>query len=89
MTAYENLPIAAKLLTAGTSACIADFLSYPLDTAKVRLQVRPFLTPSHDTSTFVFSTYQCDLSALSAEFTSGFGGRLQIVEDRRFGLSFT
>lgn len=29
-----------QLLTAGTSACIADLATFPLDTAKVRLQVR-------------------------------------------------
>ena len=28
-----------KLLCAGTAACIADLLTFPLDTAKVRLQV--------------------------------------------------
>lgn len=28
-----------RLLVAGTSACIADALTFPLDTAKVRLQV--------------------------------------------------
>jgi hypothetical protein len=34
-----DTPITIKLLTAGTAACIADFASFPLDTAKVRLQV--------------------------------------------------
>ena len=34
-----NTPISVKLLTAGTAACVADFASFPLDTAKVRLQV--------------------------------------------------
>lgn len=29
-----------QLLTAGTAACIADLATFPLDTAKVRLQVR-------------------------------------------------
>jgi len=29
-----------KLLTAGTAACVADLLTFPLDTAKVRLQVQ-------------------------------------------------
>jgi len=29
-----------KLATAGTAACFADFMSFPLDTAKVRLQVQ-------------------------------------------------
>lgn len=35
-----DTPIAIKLLTAGSAACVADFASFPLDTAKVRLQVR-------------------------------------------------
>lgn len=38
--ADKDSGIVERLLTAGTSACIADFLSFPLDTAKVRLQVR-------------------------------------------------
>lgn len=29
-----------KFLGAGTAACIADLITFPLDTAKVRLQVR-------------------------------------------------
>ncbi|XP_055692661.1 dicarboxylate carrier SLC25A8-like [Lutzomyia longipalpis] len=29
-----------RLLTAGTAACIADFVTFPLDTAKVRLQIQ-------------------------------------------------
>lgn len=33
-----SLPV--KLLTAGTAACVADLITFPLDTAKVRLQVR-------------------------------------------------
>ena len=32
-----SLPV--KLLTAGSAACVADLFTYPLDTAKVRLQV--------------------------------------------------
>ncbi|XP_069671964.1 dicarboxylate carrier UCP2-like [Periplaneta americana] len=35
-----DTPIALKLLTAGTAACVADFASFPLDTAKVRLQIQ-------------------------------------------------
>lgn len=35
--------VAVKFIGAGTAACIADVLTFPLDTAKVRLQVnRPF-----------------------------------------------
>ncbi len=30
---------AVKFVGAGTAACIADLLTFPLDTAKVRLQV--------------------------------------------------
>ena len=33
---------AVKLLGAGTAACFADLLTFPLDTAKVRLQVSAF-----------------------------------------------
>lgn len=32
-----SMPV--RLLTAGTAACIADIATFPLDTAKVRLQV--------------------------------------------------
>lgn len=35
-----DFSLVEKLLTAGTAACIADFATFPLDTAKVRLQVR-------------------------------------------------
>jgi solute carrier family 25 uncoupling protein 8/9 len=38
-TTYADTPLAIKLLTAGTAGCVADFASFPLDTAKVRLQV--------------------------------------------------
>ena len=31
--------LVAELLTAGTAACVADLFTFPLDTAKVRLQV--------------------------------------------------
>ncbi|XP_018333477.1 mitochondrial uncoupling protein 2 [Agrilus planipennis] len=40
MSTFDNTPLFAKLLTAGTSACFADFVTYPLDTAKVRLQIQ-------------------------------------------------
>lgn len=33
-----SLPV--KLLTAGSAACVADLITFPLDTAKVRLQVK-------------------------------------------------
>lgn len=32
--------VGVRLLTAGTAACWADFITFPLDTAKVRLQVQ-------------------------------------------------
>ena len=34
------VPFTAQLLTAGTAACIADIMTFPLDTVKVRLQVQ-------------------------------------------------
>lgn len=33
---------AVKFVGAGTAACIADLITFPLDTAKVRLQVSPW-----------------------------------------------
>ncbi len=36
----EGTPFYAKLLTAGAAGCIADFATFPFDTAKVRLQVQ-------------------------------------------------
>lgn len=33
-------PLAVKFLAAGTAACIADLITFPLDTAKVRLQIQ-------------------------------------------------
>lgn len=39
--ASMNQPgIAVQLLTAGSAACVADLITFPLDTAKVRLQVQ-------------------------------------------------
>ncbi|KAF5284916.1 hypothetical protein FQA39_LY16871 [Lamprigera yunnana] len=37
---YDNLPIALKMATAGASASFADLATFPLDTAKVRLQIQ-------------------------------------------------
>lgn len=36
----QELPLGLKLVAAGSSACFADFVTFPLDTAKVRLQVQ-------------------------------------------------
>jgi len=35
-----DAPLPIKFLTAGTAACIADFATFPFDTAKVRLQIQ-------------------------------------------------
>lgn len=32
-------PLGVKILSAGMAGCIADLVTFPLDTAKVRLQV--------------------------------------------------
>ncbi|XP_012227433.1 dicarboxylate carrier UCP2 isoform X2 [Linepithema humile] len=37
--ASEDYSLGLKLLTAGTAACIADLATFPLDTAKVRMQI--------------------------------------------------
>lgn len=39
-SSFDSAPVYVRLATAGTSACIADALSFPLDTAKVRLQIQ-------------------------------------------------
>lgn len=39
-TTVELAPtVAVKIFSAGTAACVADLVTFPLDTAKVRLQV--------------------------------------------------
>ena len=44
MVGFKPLDVAptagVKFVGAGTAACIADLITFPLDTAKVRLQVR-------------------------------------------------
>lgn len=40
-TAAELAPsVAGKIFSAGTAACVADLVTFPLDTAKVRLQIQ-------------------------------------------------
>ncbi|XP_043280045.1 mitochondrial uncoupling protein 2-like [Venturia canescens] len=52
--AQDNTSLGMKLLTAGTAACIADLVTFPLDTAKVRMQIagecRPILVASAEGS---------------------------------------
>ncbi|XP_015435442.1 PREDICTED: mitochondrial uncoupling protein 2-like isoform X1 [Dufourea novaeangliae] len=52
--AQDDFPLWVKFLTAGTAACIADLATFPLDTAKVRMQIagesRPLLFASADGS---------------------------------------
>lgn len=39
VTTLKEPSLPVKLLTAGSAACVADLFTFPLDTAKVRLQV--------------------------------------------------
>jgi len=39
MKQSNDFSLGVKLFTAGTAACIADLATFPLDTAKVRMQV--------------------------------------------------
>ncbi|XP_063226227.1 dicarboxylate carrier SLC25A8-like isoform X2 [Bacillus rossius redtenbacheri] len=52
MKMEKDLPLGYTALTAGVSACVADLVTFPLDTAKVRLQIqgegRPLVTIAHD-----------------------------------------
>lgn len=45
--ASDEFPLWMKLLSAGTAACIADLATFPLDTAKVRMQVTKYVSISH------------------------------------------
>lgn len=40
LSAHRQEPtVGVKFISAGTAACIADIITFPLDVAKVRLQV--------------------------------------------------
>ncbi|XP_067001279.2 dicarboxylate carrier UCP2 [Anabrus simplex] len=56
----SDTPLGIKLLTAGTAACIADFATFPLDTAKVRLQIqgegRPLVALTNGSAVLVRTT---------------------------------
>lgn len=60
---------AVKFVGAGTAACIADLLTFPLDTAKVRLQVGTpcanavFCMESRDYDTFISGQIQGERKA--------------------------
>ncbi|XP_033328620.1 dicarboxylate carrier UCP2 [Megalopta genalis] len=52
--AQNDFPLWVKFFTAGTAACIADLMTFPLDTAKVRMQIagetRPLLVSTAEGS---------------------------------------
>jgi len=50
-TSESGVSIGVQLLTAGTAACIADFATFPLDTAKVRLQIQGEAVATTNTAT--------------------------------------
>ncbi|KAJ8683321.1 hypothetical protein QAD02_019113, partial [Eretmocerus hayati] len=58
----NDLSLGMKLLTAGTAACIADLATFPLDTAKVRMQIagegRAILVASAEGSVLAMRTVQ-------------------------------
>ncbi|XP_058797204.1 dicarboxylate carrier SLC25A8-like [Phymastichus coffea] len=60
--AQNDVSLATKLLTAGTAACIADLATFPLDTAKVRMQIagegRTMLMASAEGSLLAVNTAQ-------------------------------
>lgn len=58
MSGFDSVSIYTKLITAGTSACIADAVTFPLDTAKVRLQVIKKTTFSLQTKLIPSSRYK-------------------------------
>ena len=48
LSRHPDPPLPRKLLAAGLAACMADLCTFPLDTAKVRLQVRPLPMCEHN-----------------------------------------
>jgi organic hydroperoxide reductase OsmC/OhrA len=62
---FEKLSVPIKLLSAGSAACFADFISFPLDTAKVRLQV------SNSFETIKIRNYKHILLHLHIQLTHG------------------
>lgn len=62
-----------QLLTAGTSACIADLCTFPLDTAKVRLQVI-YLLPDKNAWTLCLP-FQYEITVSKGLSWSQFGRR--------------
>ncbi|XP_001606456.2 mitochondrial uncoupling protein 2 [Nasonia vitripennis] len=63
--AQNDVSLGTKLLTAGTAACIADLATFPLDTAKVRMQIaglgRAVLVASPEGSVMAVRTVQSGL----------------------------
>ncbi|KYQ55246.1 Mitochondrial uncoupling protein 2 [Trachymyrmex zeteki] len=61
----DDFSLGVKLLTAGTAACIADLATFPLDTAKVRMQIagegQALLLASAEGSVFAVRTSQSGL----------------------------
>ena len=53
----QHVPLSTKLLAAGTAACIADLITFPLDTAKVRLQVCTQLLLCHCPYIMMLATF--------------------------------
>ena len=46
VTPNKTPGLGVQLLTAGSAACVADLITFPLDTAKVRLQVKNIIFQS-------------------------------------------
>lgn len=62
--AKQDKSIGTQLLIAGSAACLADFATFPLDTAKVRLQLQgentttaPRVTPSNNNTQSLLKTF--------------------------------
>lgn len=73
---YDNLPLAIKMLTAGVSASFADFMTFPLDTAKVRLQIQGETQALIQNGTIsVLRTQQHGLSSTIINMVRSEGGR--------------
>lgn len=74
---------AVKFIGAGTAACIADLVTFPLDTAKVRLQVRIyemlFFPAPKTVFFFFFSSEEHQMIFLSSNSRTSFYATMTFI----------
>ncbi|OXU30424.1 hypothetical protein TSAR_001861 [Trichomalopsis sarcophagae] len=89
--AQNDVSLGTKLLTAGTAACIADLATFPLDTAKVRMQIaglgRAVLVASPEGSVMAVRTVQPGLIQTIGSIVRNEGMRYAISIYKKFCIN--